>query len=74
MIAYEYNNSERFPKGNSKNSNSKIFAEEFVKHMKKPCEIKCIANTADLAKQLNYNYLGTSEVNGLKFYKFYLKK
>lgn len=33
------------PKGNSKNSNSQIFANEFVKNMKKPCEIKCIANT-----------------------------
>jgi putative NADPH-quinone reductase len=32
------------PKGNSKNSNSRIFAEEFVKNMKSPCEIKCIAN------------------------------
>lgn len=32
------------PKGNSKNSNSKIFAEEFVRNMKSPCEIKCIAN------------------------------
>ncbi|MDF2678016.1 MAG: hypothetical protein K0Q97_2353 [Bacillota bacterium] len=33
------------PKGNSKNSNSKIFAEEFVRNMKNPCEIRCIANT-----------------------------
>lgn len=33
------------PKGNSKNSNSKIFAEEFVRNMNTPCEIKCIANT-----------------------------
>jgi hypothetical protein len=33
------------PKGNSKNSNSRIFAEEFVRNMKNPCEIKCIANT-----------------------------
>ena len=33
------------PKGNSKNSNSRIFAEEFVRHMKNPCEIKCIVNT-----------------------------
>lgn len=32
------------PKGNSKNSNSRIFAEEFVRNMKNPCEIKCIAN------------------------------
>lgn len=32
------------PKGNSKNSNSRIFAEEFVKNMENPCEIKCIAN------------------------------
>lgn len=33
------------PKGNSKNCNSRIFAEEFVRGMKNPCEIKCIANT-----------------------------
>lgn len=32
------------PKGNSKNCNSRIFAEEFVKDMKNPCELKCIAN------------------------------
>lgn len=32
------------PKGNSKNSNSQIFSEHFVKNMKNPCEIKCIAN------------------------------
>ncbi|KUO58456.1 MAG: hypothetical protein APF84_06775 [Gracilibacter sp. BRH_c7a] len=31
------------PKGNSKNSNSRIFADEFVRNMKNPCEIKCIA-------------------------------
>ena len=31
------------PKRNSKNSNSQIFAEEFVKNMNNPCEIKCIA-------------------------------
>ncbi|MCL0065312.1 NAD(P)H-dependent oxidoreductase [Dehalococcoidia bacterium] len=31
------------PKGNSKNSNSRIFADEFVKNMRNPCEIKCIA-------------------------------
>ena len=31
------------PKGNSANSNSRIFAENFVKDMKNPCEIKCIA-------------------------------
>lgn len=40
------------PKGNSANSNSRIFAEEFVRNMKKPCEIKCIANSdyEELAK------------------------
>jgi hypothetical protein len=32
------------PKGNSKNCNSRIFIEEFVRNMKNPCEIKCIAN------------------------------
>ena len=31
------------PKGNSKKSNSRIFAKEFVKNMKSPCKIKCIA-------------------------------
>ncbi|AHF08407.1 hypothetical protein [Desulfitobacterium metallireducens] len=31
------------PKGNFKNSNSRIFADEFVRNMKNPCEIKCIA-------------------------------
>jgi hypothetical protein len=31
------------PKGNSVNSNSRIFAEEFVRNMKNPCEIRCIA-------------------------------
>lgn len=33
------------PKGNSKNSNSRIICEEFVREMKSPCEIKCIANS-----------------------------
>jgi menaquinone-dependent protoporphyrinogen IX oxidase len=33
------------PKGNSKNCNSLIFAEQFVKNMKNPCEIKSIANS-----------------------------
>jgi multimeric flavodoxin WrbA len=33
------------PKGNSKNCNSRIFAEEFVRNMKIPCEIKCIAKS-----------------------------
>ena len=33
------------PKGNSKNSNSRIFAEEFVRNMKNPCEIKCISQS-----------------------------
>lgn len=32
------------PKGNSKNSNSQIIANEFVKNMKNPCKIKCIAS------------------------------
>lgn len=31
------------PKGNSANCNSQIFAEQFVRYMKDPCEIKCIA-------------------------------
>jgi multimeric flavodoxin WrbA len=31
------------PKGNSSTCNSRIFAEEFVKDMKSPCEISCIA-------------------------------
>lgn len=40
------------PKGNSSNSNSKIFAEQFVSKMKNPCEIRCIANSdpEELAK------------------------
>ncbi|SKC38867.1 NAD(P)H dehydrogenase [Maledivibacter halophilus] len=40
------------PKGNSKNSNSQIFAKEFVRNMKNPCEIKCIAKAdpRELAK------------------------
>lgn len=33
------------PKGNSNNCNSRFFTEEFVRYMKNPCEIKCIANT-----------------------------
>jgi putative NADPH-quinone reductase len=33
------------PKGNSQSSNTRILAEEFVRNMKNPCEIKCIANT-----------------------------
>lgn len=33
------------PKGNAKNSNSRIISEEFVRSMKTPCEIKCIANS-----------------------------
>jgi hypothetical protein len=32
------------PKGNSKKSNSYIFAKEFIKNMKNPCKIKSIAN------------------------------
>lgn len=31
------------PKGNSKKSNSWLFAKEFVKYIKKPCEIRSIA-------------------------------
>lgn len=40
------------PKGNSSSCNSKIFAEEFVRNMKSPCEIKCIAksDTKELAE------------------------
>ncbi|MDF2473941.1 MAG: hypothetical protein K0R21_1723 [Anaerocolumna sp.] len=40
------------PKGNSINSNSRIFAEEFIRNMKNPCEIRCIANadTKELAR------------------------
>lgn len=40
------------PKGNTTNCNSRIFAEEFVRNMKNPCEIKCIANadTKELAQ------------------------
>jgi menaquinone-dependent protoporphyrinogen IX oxidase len=33
------------PKGNSKSCNSLIFAQQFVKNMKDPCEIKSIANS-----------------------------
>lgn len=33
------------PKGNSASSNSKIFAEEFVRNMKSPCEIKCVSGS-----------------------------
>ncbi len=32
------------PKGNSKNSNSRIICEEFIRQMNSPCEIKYIAN------------------------------
>lgn len=31
------------PKGNAVNCNSRIFCEEFIRNMKYPCEIKCIA-------------------------------
>jgi hypothetical protein len=41
------------PKGNSINSNSQIFAEEFVRNMKNPCEIKCIAK-ADPEELVQY--------------------
>lgn len=46
------------PKGNSKNSNSKIFAEEFIRNMENPCEIKYIAkeDTKELAQYVkNYD-------------------
>lgn len=33
------------PKGNAKNSNTRIFSEEFVRNMKNHCEIKCISQT-----------------------------
>ncbi len=33
------------PKGSSTNSNSRIFTEQFVKEMKNPCEIRCIAGS-----------------------------
>ncbi len=33
------------PKGNSEKSNSKIICEAFVRDMKKPCDIKCIAGS-----------------------------
>lgn len=33
------------PKGNSENSNSRIICKEFVRQMKSPCEIKCIADS-----------------------------
>lgn len=40
------------PKGNSQTCNSRIFAEEFVRNMKNPCEIKCIvrSNLEELAE------------------------
>ena len=48
------------PKGNSKSSNSQIYAEEFVRNMKNPCEIKCIAkeDAKELAQYVkNYDVL-----------------
>ncbi|HCL02839.1 MAG TPA: NAD(P)H dehydrogenase [Lachnoclostridium phytofermentans] len=33
------------PKGNARNSNTRIISEEFVRGMKTPCDIKCIANS-----------------------------
>ena len=47
------------PKGNSKNSNSQIFAEEFIRSMKNPCEIKCIAK--EDAKELS-QYVKNNDV------------
>lgn len=40
------------PKGNSQTSNSRIFAEEFVRNMDNLCEIKCIvrSNLEELAR------------------------
>ena len=46
------------PKGNSDKSNSKIFADEFVRKMKNPCEVKYIANSnyRELAEYIkNFN-------------------
>lgn len=34
------------PKGRAKNCNSRIISEEFVRNMKKPCEIKCIVDSS----------------------------
>lgn len=31
------------PKGNAKNCNSRIISEEFIRDMKTPCEVRCIA-------------------------------
>lgn len=48
------------PKGNSKNSNSQIYAKEFIRNMKNPFEIKCIANedAKELAQYVkNYDTL-----------------
>ena len=41
------------PKGNAQNSNTRIICEEFVRGMKKPCDIKCIAG-ADLKELAGY--------------------
>lgn len=41
------------PKGNAQNSNTRIICEEFVRGMKMPCEIKCIANS-NLEKLAHY--------------------
>lgn len=41
------------PKGNAKNSNTKIISEEFVRNMKSPCEIRCISNS-DLEELAQY--------------------
>lgn len=39
------------PKGNAKNCNSRIISEEFIRDMKTPCEVRCIAenNSEELA-------------------------
>lgn len=41
------------PKGNAQNSNTRIISEEFVRNMKTPCEIKCIADS-DLEELAQY--------------------
>ncbi|WP_313134641.1 flavodoxin family protein [Anaerocolumna sp.] len=41
------------PKGNGKNSNTSIICKEFVRGMKIPCEIKCIANS-DIEELAHY--------------------
>jgi multimeric flavodoxin WrbA len=41
------------PKGNAKNSNSRIYAEEFVRNMQNPPEIRCLAG-ADYRQLAQY--------------------